>query len=89
MRAQAGKSGKILSQNMVSQMLTVQHGSLSLGLFIQHEGKDFYFGHGGSNEGFRCTFLSYPEKGQGAAIMTNSDNGGYLMQEILRSLSAE
>jgi hypothetical protein len=33
--------------------------------------------------------MAYPKRGQGAVIMTNSDLGGDLMPEILRSLSAE
>ena len=89
MLSRAGKSNKVLSQEMVKNMLTDQNENVGLGLFLWDEGEDFRFMHGGSNEGFKCTLVAYPEKGQGAAIMTNGDYGGMLNSEILRSLSAE
>ncbi len=89
MLSRAGKSEKILYQEMVQTMLTKHHGSLGLSLFILHQGRDFRFGHGGSNEGFRCQLVVYPERGQGAAIMTNGDQGADLYNEILRGIAAE
>ncbi len=89
MLSRAGKSNKVLSQGMVKNMLTDQNENVGLGLFLWNEGEDFRFMHGGSNEGFKCTLVAYPEKGQGAAIMTNGDYGGMLNSEILRSLSEE
>lgn len=89
MLSKKGKSNKVLSQKMVQEMLTAQNESVGLGLPLWNEGKDFRFMHGGSNAGFKCVFVAYPEKGQGAAIMTNGDQGSSLYQEILRSLSAE
>lgn len=89
MLSRAGKSNKVLSQKMTNKMLTVQHGVLGLGLFLRRKGQDFSFSHGGSNNGFRCFFIAYHEKGQGAAVMTNGDNGSLLYSEILISISAE
>jgi CubicO group peptidase (beta-lactamase class C family) len=89
MLSKKGKSNKVLSQKMVQEMLTLQYESMGLGLPLWHEGKDFRFMHGGSNAGFRCVLVAYPERGQGAAIMTNGDQGSNLYQEILRSLSDE
>jgi len=89
MLSRAGKSNRVLSREMVRNMLTDQNENVGLGLFLWNEGKDFRFMHGGSNAGFKCTLVVYPEKGQGAAIMTNGDYGGILNSEILRSLSAE
>lgn len=89
MLSKNGKSNKVLSREMVQEMLTVQYESMGLGLPLWNEGKDFRFMHGGSNAGFKCVFVAYPEKGQGAAIMTNGDQGSNLYQEILRSLSDE
>ncbi len=89
MLSRAGKSNSVLSREMVRNMLTDQNENVGLGLFLWNEGKDFRFMHGGSNAGFKCTLVVYPEKGQGAAIMTNGDYGGILNSEILRSLSAE
>jgi len=89
MLSKKGKSNKVLSQKMAQEMLTVQYESMGLGLPLWHEGKDFRFMHGGSNAGFKCILVAYPERGQGAAIMTNGDQGSNLYQEILRSLSDE
>ena len=89
MKSRKGRSQRILSQKMVQQMLTEQAEGMGLGLRLGGEGEDFRFMHGGSNEGFRCALIAYPEKGQGVAIMVNSDYGGNLMSELLRSLSAE
>lgn len=84
-----GKSNQVLSREMTKRMLTAQHGSVGLGLFLGGKDQDFNFSHSGGNEGFRCHLFAYPEKGKGAVIMTNSDNGFMLYSEILRSIAAE
>jgi CubicO group peptidase (beta-lactamase class C family) len=89
MLAKEGKSDRVLSQVMVELMLTPIKEGAGLGLFIRGSGRDFQFSHSGGNEGFRCHMMAYPERGQGAVIMTNGDLGGDLMSEILRSLAAE
>ncbi len=89
MLSRAGKSNRVLSREMVKSMLTDQNENVGLGLFLWNKGEDFRFMHGGSNAGFKCVLVAYPEKGQGAAIMTNGDYGGMLDSEILRSLSTE
>jgi len=48
-----------------------------------------YFGHGGGNYGFRCHLLFHPEKGYGAAVMTNASRGGELINEILNAIAFE
>ena len=87
--SRGGWSNKVLSQEMVQEMLSVQSESYGLGLSLRHEGKDFRFMHGGSNAGFKCALVAYPEREQGVAVMTNGDHGGSLMSEIFCSLSAE
>jgi CubicO group peptidase (beta-lactamase class C family) len=89
MLAKEGKSDRILSQVMVALMLSPVKGDMGLGLFVRGIGQDFQFSHSGENEGFVCYMMAYPERGQGAVIMTNSDRGGGLMPELLRSLSVE
>jgi len=89
MLSRAGKSNKVLSQDMTNQMLTPQHDDYGLGIIVNGEGRNLHFAHSGGNQGFECYFVAYPERGQGVAIMTNSDNGYQLYSEILRSMSAE
>jgi CubicO group peptidase (beta-lactamase class C family) len=88
MKSQTGESNKVLSKMMTEQMLTAQSESYGLGLSLRGEGEWISFSHGGSNEGFRCFLIAYPKKGQGAVVMTNADNGGDLMLEILRGIAA-
>jgi CubicO group peptidase (beta-lactamase class C family) len=89
MLAKEGKSDRVLSHVMVETMLTPVKGDYGLGFSVKGSGRDFQFSHGGGNEGFRCYLLAYPERGQGAVIMTNGELGGELFTEILRSLSVE
>ncbi len=83
----AGKFNRILSQPMVAEMLTPQMNNHGLGPGTGGSGDSITFGHGGSNAGFRCQLLAFTKLGQGVAIMTNSDNGGYILGEILRAFS--
>jgi CubicO group peptidase (beta-lactamase class C family) len=85
----AGKSHKILSQEMIGQMLTRQKGDWGLGFGLQNSGAQLLFAHGGANEGYRCDLEAYAETGQGFAIMTNSDSGGALASEYLRAVAKE
>jgi CubicO group peptidase (beta-lactamase class C family) len=89
MQAKEGKSDRVLSHVMVEMMLTPVKEGYGLGFALKGNGPDFQFSHSGGNEGFRCYLVAYPERGQGAVIMTNSDLGGNLMPEILGSLSVE
>jgi len=89
MLASQGKSDRVLSQVMVEMMLTPAKEGYGLGLIVKGSGRDLQFSHSGGNEGFRCHMMAYPERGQGAVIMTNGDLGGDFLPEILRSLSAE
>ncbi|MCI0485209.1 MAG: serine hydrolase [Blastocatellia bacterium] len=88
-KSRAGKSNRVLSRAMAVQMTTKQFENWGLGLAVEGEGKSLRFSHGGSNEGFRCIMVAYTDTGQGAVIMTNCDNGGALMAEILRAVARE
>ena len=77
-----------LSKTMAENMVTPRKDGYGLGLGIEEEGQTRYFTHGGSNEGFRTLLLASENRGYGAVIMTNSDNGGPLIQEILRAIAA-
>jgi CubicO group peptidase (beta-lactamase class C family) len=85
----AGKSDKLLSQSMATQMLTTQTAPTGLGPFLEGSGRGFRFGHGGDNVGFHADLVYFPETGQGAAIMTNGDQGQRLIGEIKLAIAAE
>lgn len=87
--ALAGKSQAVISKAMAEQMLTRQLENDGLGVFLDGDAQTLRFSHGGSNEGFQCMFVAYARTGQGAAIMTNSDTGGALINEILFAIAHE
>jgi len=85
-----GQSEKIISQEMAAEMLTPQIEDRGLGPWINDEGGDlFYFGHPGANDGYKNYVVAYPKRGQGLIIMTNSDAGDALYNEILNSVTKE
>ncbi|MGH9943387.1 MAG: serine hydrolase [Pyrinomonadaceae bacterium] len=88
-RSKTGKSNKVLSVKMVNEMLTPQTGGWGLGPELQGKNESARFAHGGANEGYRCVLVAYTGTGQGAVVMTNSDRGGELAAEMMRSVAQE
>jgi CubicO group peptidase (beta-lactamase class C family) len=86
-----GDPGSLLSREMARRMTTpyLSDGPAGLGLFIQKQGSDVYFGHDGSDEGFQAMLIMHRDKGYGAAVMANSDRGVALAREILRGIARE
>jgi len=84
-----GKANHVLSAGMTRQMLTAGVGNWGLGLEIGGAPGNPYFSHGGVNAGFVNIFAAYAKNGEGAAVMTNSENGGIIGDEIMRSIAVE
>lgn len=87
-RAFAGTSERVLSVGTAHAMLTPVYNQQALGLVVGGSTARKYFNHGGSNEGYQCYLVAY-EDGDGAVIMTNSDNGHALIPEILRAIARD
>jgi CubicO group peptidase (beta-lactamase class C family) len=83
-----GKSNRVLSKESAIRMLTPGLNNVGLGFFLIKKGKATYFLHGGADEGFRALLVAHKEKGQGAVVMVNSDNG-QIMDEIVRAIAKE
>jgi len=88
-KSKAGQSNKILSTEMTKQMLTRQIQNWGLGLVVEGEGRSARFSHGGDTQGYNCQMNAYENMGQGVVVMTNSDRGGLLIDEIIRSVARE
>jgi CubicO group peptidase (beta-lactamase class C family) len=88
-RIAGGKSTKVMSDSLGREMLRRQFEDSGLGFGLAGEGSAMRFSHGGSNEGFRCYLVGYREAASGVAIMTNSDNGSAVIQEIVRAVARE
>ena len=80
-----GRSNKVLTKASVERMLTPVLENYGLGLGVDAAGG--YFQHSGGNAGFTCLLVAGLRSGKGAVVMTNSDNGGPLCQEIVRSVA--
>lgn len=77
-----GQMVKVLTKNSVQEMLT------GVGPMVMDRDNRLVFGHGGANEGFRADWMAFADGDQaGCVIMTNSDNGNALINEVKRSLS--
>jgi tetratricopeptide (TPR) repeat protein len=47
------------------------------------------FGHGGADWAFQAVLIAFADNGKGAVIMTNSDNGFYVMDRLIESIAQE
>jgi CubicO group peptidase (beta-lactamase class C family) len=88
-KAAFGRSSQVLTQTSIREMLSpVGVGDYAVGLSVMKIGQGWYFGHGGSNWGFQCDFIAHRLKGYGVAIMTNSDSGRPVIDEIRARVAA-
>ena len=79
---------EMLAPAMPEQDLSEEFGGQPAMTFIvAGEGEQFLFKHGGGTQGYRCFMLMYPETGDGAVFMTNSDVGYSIGFEMLRAAS--
>lgn len=81
--------GKVLSSAMATQMLTRVKGDYALGLYVEPIGSGTSFARTGGTHGFRAQIYGYTHTGQGIVVLTNSDGGAALVDEILVSVAAE
>jgi len=104
-KSRTSKSNRVLSAEMVEQMLSAQMPDFpremvsqrydrdirnqGLGFRLESEGSSARFSHHGGNMGYRCFMVAYNEVGRGAVVMTNSDNGFALIPEIIQIIATE
>jgi hypothetical protein len=77
----------VLSAELTRETFTPGMGNWGLGPAITADGKRF--GHGGSNEGFKCDMTAFFDGGRGAVVMTNGDNGSQLAAELMLAIAKE
>lgn len=81
--ATRGPKGRVLSQASAREMTApVGTGPYAVGFAVEQRGQGWYFAHGGSNWGFRCSLVAHVRKGYGLVVMTNGDAGGGVIAEI-------
>jgi CubicO group peptidase (beta-lactamase class C family) len=81
------RSHPVLDPETIDAMLTEGPLGHGLGPGIMDDGE--WFGHGGANEGYRCSFRARIGGDEGVAIMTNSDAGSQLATELLFTIARE
>jgi CubicO group peptidase (beta-lactamase class C family) len=59
----------------------------SQGFGLGPEVQPGYFSHNGANEGFQGIFIGLTQRGKGVVVMTNSDNGLQLADEVVHSVA--
>lgn len=84
-----GRSDRILDQSLLTQMVTRQPGGWGLGVEINPPGEERWFSHNGANTGFSTLFFVYPDRRQGAVIMTNGASQSGFVYEIAAALARE
>jgi len=89
MRSWRGESEQLLTTELAHQVMTRQAESAGLGLFLEGEGEGMRARHGGSMPGFTTHMVFYPAVGKGAVVMSNSDAGRWLNQELLAAVARE
>lgn len=89
-RSLRGERGAVLDRRMAERMTTVvpPSGESGLGVFVTKKGADRYFYHTGANAGYRSTYYGSLTNGNGVVVLTNSDNGQPLIDEIVARVAA-
>lgn len=78
---------ELLAPETLKAMFTEEKADFGLGIAVRGRRRSLQVSHGGSNEGYRCTLVYYPRRGEGVVIMTNSDNGDTLVDPILHAVA--
>jgi CubicO group peptidase (beta-lactamase class C family) len=86
-RSYTGKPGSLLEKKTARDMLTWRIGSFGLGFAVASQSGEVVFHHSGGNRGYRTFLVAYARTGKGAAIMTSSDAGNDLYNEIVRAIA--
>ena len=83
-----GEATMLLSPESTRQMLTPGLKNWGLGVELGPPDGPRRIGHTGHNVGYVSEYLLYPDSCQGAVVMTNPDQGGWLVSEVLRAIAA-
>ncbi len=91
-RALTGSKDALISKSLAQQMVTPSESpdggsGYGLGFELHGKGVNASFGHGGSNAGFKSELYYFPERKIGVVLMTNSESGRVVRNELGRSIS--
>lgn len=86
-KSASGEDGSLFHPSETGLMTTPVSGNYGLGLQIEESDYGLRFRHSGTNYGFHADMVGYLHQGKGAVVMTNSDNGHYLVREVIQSIA--
>lgn len=79
--------GVVIGKASATLMLTpTTEPETGTGLFLQRNGGQIYFEHGGWDEGFCAQFIAHRDKGYGVVVMINANQPDF-MWELIRSVA--
>ena len=88
MNSYKGYKGGLLSKQLAREMLTRQKSSaFGLGVIIHGHGKTLSFVKNGRNLGYVSTIIGFPNTGQGAVLMINSQGNLAFMRDVIRKIA--
>ena len=82
-----GSDSGLLTTQRATEMVTDQFNGWGLGVSVGGDEGERWFTHEGLNRGYACRLFAFTTSGQGAVVMTNSENGAPLIMEILRGIA--
>ncbi len=88
MKAYQGETDQVISPSIAKEALAQQKNTqYGLGFVIEGKGKKLHFMKLGQNAGYQGWLVGYPVVGEGAVVMTNSDNGEELAQDLIYAIA--
>ena len=86
-KAYTNNPSTILSNHSATSMLTPVSHNYGLGLEVIERNDTLCYSHDGITDGFQSRIITLADKGDGMAIMTNSNRGLRLIREIQTAIS--
>jgi len=86
MRSYEHNAGVVLDQAMAQSLLDPD---FAVGFGVSTEEEGIALGHAGANEGYRSQFMAIPALGQGVVVLTNSDSGLELTDEVIKVVAGQ
>lgn len=81
-----GESTRFLGHSSAAELMTRGPGDWGLGVDLGPAGATRQISHTGANLGFQSAYLLYTDACDGAVVMTNADDPGALIHEIMRAI---
>lgn len=88
-RSYRGEPQPLLSPSSAKAMLTEVPGGSGQGFGLSGSGEGFRYRHDGGNAGFRAYAVAFAGSGRGVVLMTNSDSGMQLINEVTQAISRQ